>query len=178
MRRRDRRPAVKAAEYIGNSLAPEVMRGIQLAGLAEQWPGIAGPPGRMSRPLRMEQGELVVLAETPAVAHQLRMRGGDLCRKIRETWSLEVRSIRPIVGGQKRPSSSSRSMRGPEPKPPLAVEESEVQEAVDEIRGTIGNEDVLVSLARLMATYRKRFGVSGKQSRDPVKKNQRGSVHP
>lgn len=162
MRRWDRKPAVRAAEYIGNSLTPEVMKGIRLAGLAEEWPRIAGPPGRMSRPLRMERGELVVLAETPAVAQQLRMRGGDLCRKIREACSLEVRAIRPIVG-QRRPSPPARRPQGAERKPPLAVGEREVQEAVDELRGTIGNEDVLVSLARLMATYRKRFGGSGKQ---------------
>lgn len=164
MRRKGERPAIRAGDCLKRSLPPAMVAGIRLASLAEGWADLAGTLGRRSRPLRLEKGELVVLAETPAVAQQLRMRGGDLCRKIREKWNLQVQAIRPIVG-KGRPSPSSRKAAVPRRLPSIVVGQNEVQEALEEIRGTIGREDILFSLARLMATYRKRFGGPGKRNK-------------
>ncbi len=178
MVRDNRRPAIRAGEYLTRTLPSGIATGISLASLAEDWPRLAGPPGRRSRPFRMEQDELVVMAETPAVAQQLRMRGGDLCRKIRAKWNLQVRSIRPVVGKGHRPRPSVDS-RSKQKRHSFSVRERDVQEALEEIRGTIGKEDVLLSLARLMATYRKRFGVLKNQDNQAApKERQRGSVHP
>lgn len=161
MRRKGERPAKRVGDCLKMSLPPGMAAGMRLASLAEGWVDLAGNLGRRSRPLRLEQGELVVLAETPAVAQQLRMRGGGLCRKIREKWNLQVLAIRPIVGKGSSPQSS-RNVTPPRRLPSVVVGQKDVQEALEEIRGTIEREDVLVSLARLMATYRKRFGAPRK----------------
>jgi hypothetical protein len=95
------------------------------------------------------------------------MRGGDLCRKIRQKWNLQILAIRPVVGTGRASSVSPIRPDILRKSSAVVVDRNDVQDALEEISGVIEREDVLVSLARLMATYRKRFGVPRKTEKKP-----------
>lgn len=152
-RRKDPDPV---SAFLGKSLSPEAMAQVNLADLSKKWEQVVGPVlAKSSRPVSLEDRVLVVACQSPAVAHEILIRRDIIAQKARNGWGLAVEGVRPSVRRVPLPRSA------PPKRPaivPIEPRPEEVERAKERIGGRIGREDVESALARLMATFRRRFG--------------------
>lgn len=143
----------RLGDVLASNLPPAVLTAMSIGELVKSWESIAGPKiGKKSRPVSIEGDILVVVCETPSVAHVLYMMGGAASRRIENRWKLGIRGIRAVVGKTEknreiRKKESSRL----EPSP------SVVQACLDYAGEKIDRPDVAQALASLMATYMRKF---------------------
>ncbi len=89
------------------------------------------------------------------MAHEILGRRDIIAQKARNGGGLAVEGVRPAVRRVPLPRSA------PPKRPaivPIEPRPEEVERAKERIGGRIGREDVKSALARLMATFRRRFG--------------------
>lgn len=136
------------------ALTPDIKRGLALADLTLKWNDVVGPLASRSRPLRIDDERLVVVADSPALAQRLKIQAGGVIRKIREGWGLPLSGLQVVVGPVRM-----RRRQAPSPPPPVAAPtEEELTWAKGLIAAHIEDEKTTSALARLMAVYRRRFG--------------------
>lgn len=168
MRRRPSDQALPLALLLDGALPPPVKGGLLLADLSLKWKDVVGPLAARSRPHRIEEGLLIVIVESPALAQRLRIQSGTVARKIREGWGLPVTGLRAVVGPVSSVRKRMEAVR-PSPSGPLQIRKDELEAARERIAPHVEDEKISSALARLLAVYRRRFG--GGSPRD-------GATHP
>lgn len=134
----------------------QAMLQISLADLSGNWEKVVvGVLARRSRPVSVEDGILVVACETPLVAHEILMRRAIVADRARKGWGLPLEGVRPVVRRIPLPRSAPKKRAVP---PPFEPTPQEVERARERIAGKIARPDLEAALARLLATFRRRFG--------------------
>ncbi|MFA0888211.1 MAG: DUF721 domain-containing protein [Synergistales bacterium] len=142
--------------FLGRSLSPQAMVRLNLADLSKNWEKVVGEVlAKRSRPISVEDKILVVACESPAVAHEVQMRRDIIAEKARKGWGIPLEGVKPAV---RRIPLSRAALPKKTPPPPFEPTSQEVERARGRIEGKIERDDVKSSLARLMATFRRRFG--------------------
>ena len=132
---------------------------------ALEWVSVVGQVlGRQSAPLDIENGSLIVAAETPLVGNRLSMMGGNIARTLAERWGLEITKVKVVVkplplktsprnGGPSAPRATGSS------SPSFRVSEEDIEEFASRCRQTQPDlpQEGAESLARLRAFFIKRF---------------------
>jgi hypothetical protein len=156
MRRTVRRGSAKPlSELLWNSLPEGAKVRIRVAASARNWESVVGPLlAKRSAPKRIVEGKLLVVAESPAAAQELVMRGARIVKNLEREWHILVSGITVSVG---RVPPPPRGGALPEDRPLGSVPAEEVHAALDVVAEKVERDDVAESLARLMAVYRKRF---------------------
>lgn len=143
------------SELLWGSLPEGAKMRIRVAASARNWESVVGLLlAKRSAPKRIVEGKLLVVAESPAVAQELTMRGGRIVGNLRKEWDIDVSGITVSVGRVPPPPREDTSS-GKRPLVSAPVEE--VHAALGSIAEKVERGDVAESLARLMAVYRKRF---------------------
>jgi hypothetical protein len=141
--------------FLGRGLSPQATVQLKLADLSKNWEKAVGEVlARRSRPVSVEDRVLLVACESPAVAHEIQMRRDLIAEKARKGWGLPLEGVKPVVRRIPLPRSAPPKRTPPPPFEPTA---QEVEKARGRIEGKIGRPDVESALARLMATFRRRF---------------------
>jgi len=127
---------------------------------ARAWESVVGPIlGKLSVPLDIMNGELLVAAENPLIGNRLTMMGGNIIRTLAERWGLEVMKIKVAVGRLPLKTAPVGSGRSTSPAH-VRVREEDVKEFSSYCIEKLPDfpEDAAESLARLRAFFIKRFG--------------------
>ncbi|WP_024821272.1 MULTISPECIES: DciA family protein [Aminobacterium] len=129
---------------------------ILLAHLAKRWGDVVGEGiAKRSQPYSLEETMLCIRADSPAAAQRISMMGACIARKVREEWDLPVSGVRVVVGhisSKSTQKSIERQRRIITPAP------NDIAKNLDRVRERVGDPDVALSLARLMALWTRRFG--------------------
>ncbi|MDD4835968.1 MAG: DUF721 domain-containing protein [Synergistales bacterium] len=144
-------------ESLGSLIPKRIPQGLSIAmtiaEMVREWEWVAGPNlGSKSRPVSIERDVLVVVCLTPSVAKVLDMKAGGLITRIESRWRIGIKGFRVVVGRievqKERPAPA-----------PYRVEPSKasIQACLNYTSDKIEDEDVAEALARLMATYMKKF---------------------
>lgn len=153
--RKGARDLTPLAAFLGRSLSPRAMEQINLGDLVTNWDKVVGSVlAKRSRPAQVEDRVLVVACESPAVAHEILMRRAIVTEKAKKGWGIDLEGVKPVVRRLPAPRSAGQARKAPEafkPSPP------EVEKAKTVIAGKIANPELETALARLMATFRRRF---------------------
>lgn len=155
--------ALPLGTLLDGALTSDLKRGLALADLSLKWDEVAGPLASKSRPLRIEEDRLVVVAASPALAQRLKIQAGGLARKIREGWGLSVSGLHVIVGPVK--TRQKVTVRTPRPLPILTADELARAERI--VSPYLEDKTITSALARLMAVYRRRFGETDPSGEPP-----------
>lgn len=139
------------SQLLSEGLSGEVAEKVLWALALSRWDDILGNLTGRAAPLRLEGERLLAVADSPAVAHELNMRGGEIVKEL-QLIGLKVSSLHAVVGRVPR-----RKVARAKPAPDVTVVEEDVRAARSRVSGKIGSEDVADQLAKLLATYRKRF---------------------
>jgi hypothetical protein len=143
------------SELLWNSLPEGAKLRIRVAASARNWESVVGPIlAKRSAPRRVVEGKLLIVAESPAAAQELVMRGTRIVKALQKEWNLLVSGITVSVG---RVPPPPREGTLPEDRPLGSVPAEEVEAALGVVAEKVERDDVAESLARLMAVYRKRF---------------------
>ncbi len=163
MRKERRRGALRPVEsLLSQAMPPQFSDRAKLEKVSENWERVVGPLlGRQSSPLDLVDGELLVTSDTPLVASQLSMMGGNIARILDEQWRLEIKKVKVVVG--RAPLKRATSFGTPRP-PVVQVKEEEVETLKRRYIETLP-EDAAESLARLQAFFNKRFNQDRNQNR-------------
>ena len=126
------------------------------------WESVVGPVlGKQSAPLDIENGSLLVAAETPLVGSQVMMMGGNIARILADRWGLEVAKVKVVIGRLplkvKGPPQRGTSVVRPTA---VRVREEDVKEFESRCLESLPDfpEPAAESLARLRAFFIERFG--------------------
>lgn len=124
-----------------------------IAEMVREWEWVSGTNlGGKSRPVSIERDVLVVVCLTPSVAKVLEMKAGGLITKIEKRWHLGIKGIRVVVGKIEGPREY------PPPKPyRLEPSRESIEACLSYTSEKIEDSDIADALARLMATYMKKF---------------------
>ncbi len=144
-------------ESLGSLIPRRIPQGLSIAmtiaEMVKEWEWVAGPNlGSKSRPVSIERDILVVICLTPSVAKVLDMKAGGLITRIENRWRIGIKGFRVVVGRieaqKERPAPT-----------PYRIEPSKasIQACLNYTSDKIEDEDVAEALARLMATYMKKF---------------------
>ncbi len=144
-------------ESLGSLLPGRVPTALSIAmavaDMVREWEWIVGENlGTKSRPVSIERDVMVVVCLTPSVAKVITMKAGGIVRAIERRWSLGIKGIRVVVGRIEEPKDI------PPPKP-YRIEPSQesIKTCMDYTSEKIEDREVAEALARLMATYLRRF---------------------
>jgi len=127
---------------------------------ALEWESVVGPVlGKQSAPLGVENGFLLLAAETPLVGSRLSMMGGNIVRTLIERWGLEVTKVKVVVRPLPLKSSPRKSANSAPRSATVRVREEDVNEFSSRCRQTQPDlpQEGAESLARLRAFFIKRF---------------------
>ena len=120
----------------------------KLADMERQWLTIVGPQlSALTRPSRLERGEL------PAAAQVIKLSAGTLLRRVKKLTGLELPGVRAVVSRLERQREAP-----PPPSRRLQVSPEMVDEALNRVKATVKDPDTALSLARLEAAARTRWG--------------------
>lgn len=156
----------QAGALVFSSLSPLQQRMIILADLASRWESAAGKTlAKRTRPVSFEDGILVVTAETPAFAQEIRMRGASLAKRITRDWGLDVNGVEARVGRVPAQKGNARSS-GSRVHPKLRPGPEMVEEARKRVARSMEQSETAEALARLMALYKTRFRETGTNGRE------------
>ena len=126
----------------------------KLADMERQWLTIVGPQlSALTRPSRLERGELIVACESPAAAQMIKLSAGTLLRRVKKLTGLELPGVRAVVSRLERQREAP-----PPPSRRLQVSPEMVDEALKRVKATVEDPDTALSLARLEAAARTRWG--------------------
>ncbi|MCF4150994.1 DUF721 domain-containing protein [Dethiosulfovibrio sp. F2B] len=152
MARRRSRPELLRGLLSGR-LPPGLSTALSISEVDKEWSSIVGSVlGRKSRPVSLDRGTLVVACESPGVAKMISMKAGTVASSVEKRWRLGVKSVRAVVAR----IEAKRDI--PESKPARIIpSERSVKACLSYTSDKIDREDVAEALARLMATYMKRF---------------------
>lgn len=159
---KDRTFAPRAVgSVIAHNLPSAFQIAFKLADMERQWLTIVGPQlSTLTRPDRLERGELIVACESPAAAQMIKLSVGTLLRRVKKMTGLELPGIRAVVSRLER-------LRKTPSVPPrrLQVPPEMVEEALKRVKETVKDPDTALSLARLEAAARARWG-EGRRNKD------------
>ena len=125
------------------------------------WDSVVGPVlGRQSAPLDIENGEFLIMTESPLVGNRVVMMGGNIARILSERWRLEVKKVRVVVGRLPlKEKGSSRKGDSAARSAAVRVREEDVKEFESRcLEMPDFPQDAAEPLARLRAFFMKRFG--------------------
>ncbi len=108
----------RAGELLGQLLKRyKLEAGLRRGRVLALWPEIAGEMlARLTEPIRLERGELLVRAESAALAHQLTYQREELLRRYAAKLGEDaVREIRFVTGRPRKPGGEPEGPRAPEP---------------------------------------------------------------
>lgn len=141
---------------IARNLPPAFQTAFKLADMERQWLTVVGPQlSPRTRPARLERGELVVACDSPAAAQMIKMNAATLLRRVAKLTGLELPGVRAVVSRVERPRQA--------PKPPRRrpVPQKMIDEALERVKSTVKDPETALSLARLEAAARARWGERG-----------------
>ncbi|MCI7404268.1 DUF721 domain-containing protein [Pyramidobacter sp.] len=139
---------------IAHNLPSAFQVAFKLADMERQWLTIVGPQLFAStRPDRLERGELIVACESPAAAQMIKLSAGTLLRRVKKLTGLELPGVRAVVSRLERPRKKASA-----PPRRLQVSPEMVEEALNRVKATVKDPDTALSLARVEAAARARWG--------------------
>ncbi len=110
----------RAGELLGQLLKQyQLEAGLRRGRVLALWPEIAGEMlARLTEPLRLERGELLVRAESAALAHQLTYQREEFVRRYANRLGEEVvKNVRFIAGRVRQGSEPAEPEVAPKPEP-------------------------------------------------------------
>lgn len=130
---------------------------LTIAEMVREWEWVTGPNlGSKSRPVSIERDVLVVVCLTPSVAKVLEMKAGGLVARIESRWRIGIRGFRVVVGRIDKPKDR------PAPAPyRIEPSQASINACLNYTSDKIEDDEVAKALARLMATYMKKFPSKG-----------------
>ncbi|SMG26478.1 DciA family protein [Dethiosulfovibrio salsuginis] len=150
-------------ESLGSLIPGRIPAGLSIAmsiaEMVKEWEWVAGQNlAEKSRPVSIERDVLVVVCLTPSIAKVITMKAGGLIRSIEKRWKLGIKGIRVVVGRIEEPREI------PPPKP-YRIEPSpaSIRACLSYTSEKIEDEEIAEALARLMATYMKKFPKGNKK---------------
>lgn len=157
---KDRACGLKAVgSVIAHNLPPSFQIAFRLADMERQWLTIVGPQlSVLTRPDRLERGELVVACESPSAAQMIKMSAGTLLCRVKKLTGLELPGIRVIVSRIKHPRKAPLT-----PSRQLQVSPEMIDEALNRVKEIVKDPHTALSLARLEAAARTRWGEGRKK---------------
>ena len=157
------RKKTAAAKPLGAVISRDLPRVYQLAfklaAIERDWAAAVRDPvlSERSRTASVDGSALRVLCDSPGVAQKISMSAGTILMRIERRFSLRLGGLRVQVA----PVRKRRPL--PKPKPlQLKLDEKTLQDAYERAMKQTGNERLALSLARLEAASKARFGVQGK----------------
>lgn len=144
-------------ESLGSLIPGRIPTGLSIAltiaEMVREWEWVAGSNlASKSRPVSIERDLLVVVCLTPSVAKVLDMKAGGLVARIESRWRIGINGLRVVVGRIEVPKER------PAPAPyRIEPSKASIQACLNYTSDKIDDDDVAEALARLMATYLKKF---------------------
>jgi len=152
MRRNASGPRSVGSLFIGKL---PVFKALKLCEMERRWENIAGTQlAARTQPLRLDRGALIIVCETPAAAQMINMSNGSLIMRVKRQIGLDLPSVRAVV---RRLDRNSRRSEPRTDRERLTVPQKAIDEALAEVRQTVHDPELALSIARAQAAAVTRY---------------------